>query len=153
MSGPEKIHVSDLPNAVGKEFVSDWVLVDQKRINEFADVTDDHNFVHVDLERARALRGHTIAHGLLTMTLLPGLSYKLLEVTGCDHALNYGLEKVRFTGIVPVDTRVRLRLKIKSVEKKGAGIVLTNQFTFEREGEEKPAVVGESLGMFFAKAA
>ena len=149
----ETINLSDLPKAVGREFVSDWVLIDQERISEFADVTDDHNWVHVDIPRATAFRGGTIAHGLLTMTLLPGLSYKLFNVGGTEHALNYGLEHVRFTGIVRTGTRVRLRLTIKGVEQKGAGVVLTNTFVFERENEDKPAVVGESLGMFFPKAA
>lgn len=148
-NSPIPIPYAELPARRGDEFLSHWVTIDQDRIDRFADVTDDHNWVHVDIARASALRGTTIAHGLLTLTLAPGLLYSLFEVTGLKHTLNYGLESVRFTDIVPVDSRIRMRVTIGECVTRGPGFVLHMPFTFEREGSEKPVLVGRMLAMQF----
>jgi len=148
----QEIEIGRISEWFGHEFVSDWVTLDQDRISAFADVTDDHNWVHVDVERAKALRGTTIAHGFLVLTLLPGLVYKMMKVTGVAHALNYGVDNVRFTGIVNTGSRVRLRMKITGQKPRGDGVVISYDFVFERENEEKPACVGELLAIAFPEA-
>src|SRR5258707_12881762 len=116
---------ADLAQYVGKEIgVSDWFTVDQAIIDKFADATGDHQWIHVDVERAKREMpgGKTIAHGYLTLSLVPRLAATLYRVKNRSRGLNYGSNRVRFTGPVPAGARVRLRLKFKSVEKIEGGV-------------------------------
>ena len=138
---------------VGEELgVSDWVLIDQAMIDAFADATDDHQWVHVDPDRAaRELpAGTTIAHGFLVLSLLAPLSYEIFDVDQVAHELNYGLNKVRFTAMVPVDSRVRLRQSLASAEKRPDGSVhLVLDSVIELEGSERPAAVAQTVRLLF----
>jgi acyl dehydratase len=145
--------MEEMKASVGKEIgVTEWFQVDQKRINAFADCTEDHQFIHVNEELAKkGPFGTTIAHGYLTLSLLSyfGAQNALLPA-GLKMAINYGLNKVRFINPVKVNKRIRNRAVLKGVEDKGGGRVLvTTENTVEIEGEDKPAMVAESLAMFF----
>lgn len=132
--------------------VSDWLEIDQERINIFADATNDHQFIHVDPERAKQTpAGVTIAHGFLTLSLLSHLTaQKTVVPEGHKMTYNYGLNKVRFLNPVKVNSRVRSVAKpINVVEKHPGQYLITSSVTVEIEGEEKPALVAESLGMVF----
>ena len=115
----------DLEGLIGQELgVSDWILIDQDRINQFADCTEDHQWIHVDVERAKRESpfGTKIAHGYLTLSLIGGLSLKAMTLpTNVQAAINYGLDKVRFLSPVKVGARVRLRVALVSLEPKGPG--------------------------------
>lgn len=149
-----ELTVENIGERVGQELgVSDWVTVDQERINTFADCTGDHQWIHVDRERAarESPLGTTIAHGYLTLSLLPMLTEKLgLHPKGATFALNYGLDKVRFLAPVPSGSRLRVRTSLMSMTDKGGGrwLMKTNN-VMEIEGEEKPAMIAESLAMIF----
>ena len=141
-----------LPTLVGTELgVSDWVTIDQDRINTFADATGDHQWIHVDIARAAKEMpgGKTIAHGYLTLSLIPWLTGGFLKVEGVTRGINYGSNKVRFTNMVPVGSRVRARSKMLSVEPKGGGMQVTNEVTIEIEGQQRPACVAETIGIVF----
>ena len=128
-----------------------WLTVDQDRIDQFADATGDHQFIHVDPEKAaRTPLGGTVAHGYLTLSLLPMMAEEIALVPeGTVMAFNYGVNKVRFPSPVLVGSEVRLRSKISSVVEKNPGqILLTTQATVEIRGQEKPALVAETLAMF-----
>jgi acyl dehydratase len=133
---------------------TDWVAVDQPRIHAFAECTDDRQWIHVDIERARrdAPQHTTIAHGLLTLSLLPRFSYEAgLLPPDASHALNYGFDKVRFIAPVPAGSRVRDVLLLRSVQRKAPGQVLIDvQHTIEIEGSDKPALVASALNLVFA---
>jgi acyl dehydratase len=139
--------VAELEDLVGQELgPTDWRPIDQERIDTFAEVTEDRQWIHVDTERAEAGPfGATIAHGLLTLSLGPALTEELIRFDGFPHVLNYGYGKVRFPAPTPVGARVRMRLGITSVERVSGGVQLTVTQTFEREGGEKPTCVAESL--------
>ncbi|SES30844.1 MaoC family dehydratase [Lentzea albida] len=126
---------------------TDWLQVDQDRVDTFASATDDHQWIHVDPERAAAGPfGGTIAHGYLTLALLIPLMTELLEVSGVRMSLNYGLDKVRFPAPVPVGAKIRLRGTVASVEDvPGDGVQLTVDFTVEIEGSAKPACVARAV--------
>jgi len=131
---------------------TDWILVDQERINRFADVTEDHQWIHVDTDKAKqGPFGTTIAHGFLILSLVPVFSYAgKYAIEGAQMVVNYGLNKVRFINPVPVGSRVRSKMVISAVEEKKPGqILVTNTHTLEIEGQAKPACVAEALGMFF----
>ena len=130
--------------------VSDWLEVTQERVNQFADATGDHQWIHVDVERATKEMGGPIAHGYLTLSLIPFLSAGLLPVTGVTRGINYGSDKVRFTNMVRIGKRVRLRQKLIGVEPKSGGVQIKNQCTIEIEGEERPACVAETISVLFA---
>jgi acyl dehydratase len=132
---------------VGKELgVSDWDDVTQEKINEFADVTGDHQWIHVDVERAKETPfGGTIAHGYYTLSLAPKFSYDLYTFEGFAFALNYGLNRVRFPAPLKVGDRVRMRAKLASVEDIPGGAQLMTELTFEPEGGDKPVCVAETL--------
>ena len=136
---------------VGQELgVSDWHLVTQEDINKFADVTGDHQFIHVDVERARETPfGGTIAHGYYTLSLAPMFSYAMFSLEGFAFGVNYGLNKVRFPAPLPVGSKVRMRAKLASVEDIPGGAQLTSELTFEREGGDKPVCVAESLARVY----
>ncbi|HYZ24107.1 MAG TPA: MaoC family dehydratase [Rhodopila sp.] len=143
---------ADLKDHVGKVLgVSDWVLIDQPMINAFADATGDHQWIHVDVERAKQEMpgGKTIAHGFLTLSLLPRLWESVYRVRKTSRSINYGTNKVRFTAPVPAGSRVRLRQALKQVDDVPGGVRLTFDSTIELEGSDKPAVVAESLVLTF----
>ena len=134
-----------------EEGVGDWITVDQERINAFADVTDDHQFIHVDPERAKDTPfGTTIAHGFLTLSLLTplqqGIPRDLAAYEGAVMGINYGFDKVRFVSPVKVGSRIRVRSKLARVELKDPNTVqVTRTMTIEIEGEDRPACVADWL--------
>ena len=142
----------ELPGLVGQETgVSDWVTIDQDRITKFADATGDHQWIHLDAARAAKEMpgGKTIAHGYLTLSLIPWLTGRFLRIEGVTRGINYGSNKVRFTNMVPVDSRVRARSKLLSVEARGGGMQLTSEVTIEIEGQQRPACIAETIGIVF----
>jgi acyl dehydratase len=126
---------------------SEWVTVDQERVNLFADATGDHQWIHVDPERAaKGPFGTTIAHGYLTLSLIPMLSEGVARVEGARMGVNYGLNKVRFPAPVPAGAKVRATFELLSVEDvPGGGIQVVNRVTIEREGGDKPVCVAETV--------
>ncbi|MBV9509138.1 MAG: MaoC family dehydratase [Caulobacteraceae bacterium] len=144
------VHFKDLPTLVGKELgTSEWVEITQERVNQFAEATGDHQWIHVDVERATKEMGGTIAHGYLTVSLIPGLD--VLEIEGVTRGLNYGSDKVRFTNMVRVGKRVRLKQKLLAAEPKAGGLQLRNECTIEIEGEERPACVAETITILYGE--
>ena len=146
------IAFNDLPSLAGQELgTSEWMTIGQDRINQFADATGDHQWIHIDVERAKKDMpgGKTIAHGFLTLSLLPVLGAQIMRVTGVSRGINYGLNKVRFTNTVQVGSRVRGRQKLLSVEKRGDAMQMTSEFTVEIEGQDRPACVAEWIGLIF----
>ena len=140
-----------LVDYIGKEIgTSEWFEVDQERINQFADTTLDHQFIHVDPEKATPLFGSTIAHGFLSLSLIPHLtSQAVLAPENLKHVFNYGLDKVRFINPVNVGSKVRTVSKVVSVDDKGDGrYLMKTEITMEIDGVDKPAFVAESLSMF-----
>ncbi|PNE41581.1 MULTISPECIES: MaoC family dehydratase [Streptomyces] len=142
--------VEELRAAIGEELgPSDWLEIDQKRIDLFAEATGDHQWIHVDQEKAAAGPfGTTIAHGYLTLSLLPVLVPQLMRVDNVKMGINYGTNKVRFPAIVPVGSRLRARAQIAEVAEVTGGVQLTTLVTVEREGGEKPVCVAESVSRF-----
>ncbi|MEV7866974.1 MaoC family dehydratase [Streptomyces sp. NPDC088124] len=129
---------------------SDWLEVDQKRIDLFAEATGDHQWIHVDPERAaRGPFGTTIAHGYLTLSLLPALVPEVVRVENVKMGINYGTNKVRFPSPVPVGSRLRATAVLKDVTEAGGGVQITTLVTIEREGGDKPACVAESVSRYF----
>jgi acyl dehydratase len=141
-------HLSDLQPLVGQEIaVSDWLTVDQARIDKFADATGDHQWIHVDPERAaKGPFGTTVAHGFLTLSLLPELSQSAFGVADTRMGVNYGLNRVRFPAPVPAGSRIRGRFKLLAYEPIDGGAQVTVEVTMEREGQAKPVCVAESVG-------
>jgi len=140
--------LADLPALLGQEFaISDWLTITQEQVNLFADATGDHQWIHVDVERANAGPfGGPIAHGFLTLSLLPKLSEMAMEFRGVRMGVNYGLNKVRFPAPVPVGSRVRGRFKLLACEPVDrGGVQITTQVTIEREGSDKPVCVAEAV--------
>jgi acyl dehydratase len=146
--------INDYAAQIGKEIgVSDWVLVDQDRINKFADATGDHQWIHVDVERAKKDMpgGKTIAHGYLTLSLIPFLTKKIAHVKKVSRGINYGSNKVRFTSPVPAGSRVRARQKLIAADPvQGNGIRFTAEITIEIEGQERPACIAEVMSIQYA---
>lgn len=147
--------IEKMKERVGQEIgLSDWVEIDQKRINDFADCTGDHQWIHVDEEAAaKGPFGKTIAHGYLTVSLFPLFSSGISVIPeGTMMAINYGMNKLRFINPVPVGSKIRDRMTLSNVEEKGGGRVLVSTgHTVEIEGEDKPACVAETLTMFFTQ--
>jgi len=149
---PRHISFDDLRGLEGEELgVSDWLLIDQDRVNRFADATGDHQWIHVDVERATREMGGTIAHGYLTLSLIPYLALETVALDGVTRGINYGSNKVRFTNVVKVGQRVRLRQKLLQVTPRAGGLQLTNECTIEVEGEKRPACVAETVAVLFNK--
>ena len=140
-------HLSDLQALVGQEIAcSDWITVDQQRIDQFAQATGDHQWIHIDPVRAAAGPfGTTIAHGFLTLSLLPEMSATAFAVQDTRMGVNYGLNRVRFPAPVPVGSRLRGRFKLLAYEPLEGGAQVTVEVTMEREGSAKPVCVAESL--------
>jgi acyl dehydratase len=146
------VSFEDLPKLVGQDMgTSEWVTIDQDRINKFADATGDHQWIHVDVEKAKKEMpgGKTIAHGYLTLSLVPMLGAQILRVTGVSRGINYGSNKIRFTNMVPVGSRVRARQKLLQVEPKAGGLQMTNEMTIEIEGQERPACIAETISLVY----
>jgi acyl dehydratase len=143
--------LDELRAAVGEQFGwTDWVEIDQQRIDRFADATDDHQWIHVDPERAaQGPFGTTIAHGYLTLSLISSLIPQLFSVEGVRMGVNYGVNKVRFPAAVPVGSRLRATAKIADVSDRGDGFQLVTQVTIEHEGGEKPVCVAETVARFY----
>ena len=142
--------LEELKAAVGQEAVSDWHEVTQEDINRFAEVTGDDQWIHLDVERAKQTPfGGTIAHGYYTLSLAPSFSYRLFEASGFAFGLNYGANKVRFPAPMPVGDRLRMRLRLASVDDIPGGAQITTALTFEREGRDKPVCVAESLSRVY----
>ncbi len=143
--------LADLQPLVGQEVgVSDWITVDQRRIDQFAEATGDHQWIHVDPVRAAAGPfGSTVAHGFLTLSLLPEMGASAFEVRETRMGVNYGLNRVRFTAPVPAGSRLRGRFKLLAYEPIEGGAQVTVEVTMEREGSTKPVCVAESVGRRF----
>ena len=144
--------LADLAACVGREVaVSDWVTITQEQVNRFAEATGDHQWIHVDVERAKqGPFGGPIAHGFLTLSLLPRFFESTFEVRSARMGVNYGLNKVRFTAPVPVGSRLRARMTLLAAEPvAGDGMQMTWQVQIEREGGDKPVCVAESLARYY----
>lgn len=144
------VSLKDLDQYVGKESgVTEWMEIDQERVNQFADVTEDHQFIHVDPERAKQTQfGGPIAHGFLTLSLLPyfGEQGAAVSLENVAVRINYGLNKVRFLNPVRVGSKIRARYKFLGYEEKRPGqILLSHEVTIEIQGAEKPAMIAETL--------
>lgn len=151
----EVLPLEKLKEQVGQEIgVTDWLKIDQARINAFAECTEDHQWIHVDEDAAASGPfGTTIAHGYLTLSLLPYFSADHARVPeGTMMAINYGMNKLRFVNPVKVDSNLRDRISLTGVDEKSGGrILVTTTHTLEIEGEEKPAAIAETLTMFFTQ--
>ena len=145
------VAVPDLPKHVGETLgPSPWVTVDQGMIDKFAEATGDHQWIHVDVERAKRELpgGKTIAHGYLTLSLVPRLASTLSRVKTRSRGVNYGSNKVRFTNPVPAGARIRLRQRLVNAEDvAGGGVRITSAMTVEIEGQERPALVAETMSV------
>lgn len=146
---------TELAACVGQEVaVTEWITITQEQINLFAQATGDHQWIHVDPERAaQGPFGTTIAHGFLTLSLIPRLFESAFAIAGARMGVNYGLNRVRFTSPVPVGSRVRARLQLQAVEPAAPdGVQMTWLVTMEREGGDKPVCVAESLARNYGAA-
>ncbi len=144
--------IAELPSLKGQELgTSDWFEITQDRVNTFADATDDHQWIHVDVERATAESpfGGPIGHGYLTLSLLIPMWSQVLTVTDAAMAVNYGLNKVRFPAPVPVGSRIRLTATLTDVEEVRGGLQVTVAAVVECEGSDKPVCVAEPVFRFF----
>ncbi|NMH99250.1 MaoC family dehydratase [Pseudonocardia acidicola] len=129
---------------------SEWMTVDQSQIDKFADATGDHQWIHVDAEKAKdGPFGTTIAHGFLTLSLIPVIGWQIYKVDNVKMTINYGLNKVRFTSPVPVGSRIRGSIELLDVADVSGGVQVTNKVTVEIEGSERPALVAESLLRYY----
>ncbi len=144
--------IAELKDLVGQEVgVSEWITVTQERIQLFAEATNDHQWIHLDTERAKGGPfGTTIAHGFLTLSLLPEMAATAFHVRETRMGVNYGLNKVRFPAPVPSGSRLRARFKLIGYEPLEGGAQITTQVTMEREGSDKPVCIAESIARRFA---
>ena len=142
---------ADLLEMVGAQFgPTDWLSIEQDRVNGFADVTGDHQWIHVDVERAKSGPfGGTIAHGYLTMSLVNHFLPDLIEVRGFAHAVNVGLDRVRFLSPVVVGSRIRARGEITAVEEIKGAVQSIVRVTVEIEGADKPALIADTISRYF----
>ena len=143
----------DLLQHVGRELgPSDWMTVDQAMIDKFAEATGDHQWIHVDVERARKEMpdGKTIAHGYLTLSLVPRMAATLMRVKKRSRGVNYGSNKVRFISPVQAGARVRLRQRIANVEEIPGGVRITSEMSVEIDGQPKPALIAETMGLSYS---
>jgi acyl dehydratase len=144
--------IAELPGLVGQELgTSDWYEVTQEAVNQFADATNDHQWIHVDVERAKAESpyGGPIAHGFMTLSLLVPLASSTYKVTDAKMGVNYGLNKVRFPAPVPVGSRVRARVVLQDCKEIAGGVQNTFAITVEREGGDKPVCIAEWVGLTY----
>lgn len=144
------VNFADLEALVDTEVgVSPWRQITQSQVNKFAEATGDHQWIHVDVERATRELGAPIAHGYLTLSLLPMLSAQIMRVEHVQRGINFGCNKVRFTNMVPVGSRVRLRQKCLHVEARAGGKQVVMESTIEIEGKDRPACVAESISIVY----
>jgi acyl dehydratase len=143
--------IDELKDRLGQELgVSSWHEVTQADIDTFADVTGDHQWIHVDPERAKGTPfGGTIAHGFYSVSLIPKFSYEVFELEGVAFGLNYGANRVRFPAPLPVGSKVRMRMTLQAVEEIAGGAQITMLCTLEREGGDKPVCVAETLSRVY----
>ncbi|MGB5689199.1 MAG: MaoC family dehydratase [Woeseiaceae bacterium] len=144
--------IEDAKALEGEEVgLSDWTVIDQHRVDQFAEATADHQWIHVDTERAAREMpgGKTIAHGYLTLALIPGLTDNFVDIPNLARAINFGVNKVRFMTPVVVGSRVRARAKILQARQRAGALMLTSEIRIEVEDERKPACIAETLGMYF----
>lgn len=144
--------IAEMKTALGQELgPSDWSKIEQSRIDAFAEVTGDDQWIHVDLERAarEMPEGRTIAHGFLTLSLIPHLRHQIWHLESAERGINYGLEKVRFPAPVMSGDRVRLRQSLTSMEPAGEGMKLVFRCTLEIEGRDKPACVADTVSIVY----
>ena len=144
--------IEDAKALEGQEVgLSDWAVIDQNRIDQFAEATADYQWIHVDTERAAREMpdGKTIAHGYMTLALIPALTGDFVEVPNLSRAINFGVNKVRFYTPVPAGARVRARATVLQARRRAGALLLTSEVRIEVEGERKPACVAETLGMYF----
>lgn len=142
----------DLKMMVGQEIgVSDWIGITQERVNTFADATDDHQWIHVDPERAKkeSPYGGPIAHGYLTMSLGPYFLQQIMEIKKKRMGVNYGLNKVRFPAPVPVGGKLRMKATLAEAEEIQGGIQVVIKLTFEVEGQEKPCCIADAIYRYY----
>jgi acyl dehydratase len=144
-------NLAELEALTGSQIgTSDWLEIDQARINQFAAVTGDDQWIHVDPVRAAAgMFGTTVAHGFLTLSLLPYFGRSSYKVGGVRMTVNYGLNRVRFPAPVPVGSRLRAHYKLMSFEKLEGGVQVVTEVTVEREGQSKPVCVAESVARYY----
>jgi acyl dehydratase len=131
-----------------------WLTVDQALIDAFADATGDHQWIHVEVDRAKKEIGGTIAHGFLTLSLMSAMSQETMEIKGISRGINYGFDKIRFTGVVPSGSKVRMRTTVTKIEDKNGGKLITRNCIVEVQGTDgkifdKPAIIAEWLGLVF----
>ncbi len=144
------VQFADLESLVGQDVGhSEWHQITQDQVNKFAEATGDHQWIHVDVERATRELGHPIAHGYLTLSLLPMLGAQILRIEGVTRGINFGSNKLRFTNMVPVGSRVRLKQKCLAVEPRAGGKQLVMESTVEIEGQDRPALVAETIGVSY----
>lgn len=144
------IKFEDLESLAGTEVgVSPWHQITQSQVNKFAEATGDHQWIHIDVERATKELGAPIAHGYLTLSLLPMLSAQILRVENVVRGINFGCNKVRFTNMVPVGSRVRLRQKCLRIEERAGGKQMIMENTIEIEGKDRPACVAEAISIIY----
>ncbi len=146
--------IDDAKSLEGEEVgLSDWVVIDQYRIDQFAEATGDYQWIHVDTERAAREMpdGKTIAHGYLTLALIPALTGDFVKVENLARAINFGVNKVRFYSPVYAGARVRARAKVLQARRRAGALLLTSEVRIEVDGERKPACVAETQGMHFFK--
>lgn len=144
--------VDDAKAMIGEEIgLSDWAVIDQNRIDQFAEATADYQWIHVDTERAAREMpdGKTIAHGYMTLSLIPALTKNFIDVANLSRAINFGANKVRFYAPVMSGAKVRARATLLQARRRGGALLLTSEVRIEIEGERKPACVAEILGMYF----
>lgn len=144
-------NLEEYSKAAGEELgVSEWFEIDQDRINNFADATEDHQWIHIDPERCKNdLNMPTIAHGFLTLSLLPKMTSDISRIKSVSRGINYGANKVRFTNMVPVNSKVRARVKLLETTSKSGGLQAITEVTMEIEGQDRPAMVAETLSLLF----
>ena len=144
-------NVEEMKKCVGQEIgVSDWFAIDQDRINDFADATGDHQWIHVDPERTNSELGMpTIAHGFLTLSLVPMLTSKISSIKSVTRGINYGTNKVRFTNMVPVNSNVRAKTKLLEAQPKAGGTQLISEVSIEIEGQDRTAMIAETVSIVF----
>ena len=143
---------TEVSACVGQEVaVTDWITITQEQANQFAQATGDHQWIHVDPERAKdSPMGGTIAHGFLTLSLIAGFSQRTIKVQGVKMGINYGLNKVRFTGMVPAGSRLRARFKLLQAKPIQGGLQNFWEVTVEREGADKPVCIAETISIVYA---
>jgi len=133
--------------------ISEWFDVSQEQINQFADATNDYQWIHVDVDRAKKEMpgSKTIAHGYLTLSMVPAMSSTFIKFKNLERAINYGVNKVRFTNMVPVDSKIRARSTVSRVRQRSGATQVIGETTVEIQGQEKPACVAETVSFYYFK--